>query len=100
MSSVMLVSVRPQLRGAVGRDCLLSWLAVATTFDGLNVVDSRSGEFKMAQIQKIDRARVSWGTASDRLCVNCFSESKRAAASIGDRQHHSEMFRDRRTPRQ
>jgi hypothetical protein len=30
------------------RDCLLFWLAVATTFDGLNTVDSRSGKFKTA----------------------------------------------------
>jgi hypothetical protein len=30
---------------------------MAMTFDGLNAVDGRGGEFRMAQIQKIDRAR-------------------------------------------
>jgi hypothetical protein len=30
---------------------------VATTFDGLNAVDSRSGEYERAQIEKIERVR-------------------------------------------
>jgi hypothetical protein len=34
---------------------------VAITFDRLNTVDSRSGEFKMVQIQKIDRVRAPRG---------------------------------------
>ena len=50
MSSVMLVLIGPSSFVGRPRDCLLFWLAVAITFDGLNAVDSRTGEFKTAQI--------------------------------------------------
>src|ERR1700730_2067713 len=39
----MLVLIRPPASWGRRRDCLLFWLAVAITFDGLNPVDSRSG---------------------------------------------------------
>ena len=70
MSSVMLVSVRPP--NFVGSPARLSALLVScgNKFDGLNAEDSRSGEFKMAQIQKIDRVCIPRaGTASDPIWV-------------------------------
>src|SRR6266851_48915 len=70
MSSVMLVSIRPLASWGRRRDCLLFWSAMAIMFNGLNAVDSRSGEFKMAQIQKIDRVCIPRaGTASDPIWV-------------------------------
>ena len=71
---------------------------MATTFDGLNPVDSRSGEFKMAQIQKIDKYVPRAGTASDPLCVVASADVARSGFSR-HRQHaliiESEMFEDR-----
>ena len=104
MSSVMLVLIRPPASWGRRRDCLLFWLAVATTFDGLNAVDSRSGEFKMAQIQKIDRVRVPRGHRERPALRRRFSGSSamRLQSIIGNTALiiESEMFGGRRTLRQ
>jgi len=79
-------------------------LGVAITFDGLNAVDSRSDEFKMAQIHKIDRARASCGHRERPALRRRFSGSSamRLQSMIGNAAPivDSEMFRDRRTLRQ
>ena len=74
------------------------------TFDGLNAVDSRSGEFKMAQIQKIDRVLAPRRHRERPALRHRFSESSamRLQSIIGNTALivESEMFRDRRTLRQ
>jgi hypothetical protein len=77
------------------RDCLLSWLAVATTFDGLNAVDGRSGEFKNGADPE---NRPSPPAALRRR----FSSAMRLQSMIGNTAPiiESEMFVDRCTLRQ
>jgi hypothetical protein len=69
-----------------------------------STVDGRSGEFKMAQIQKIDRARASRGRPERPALSRRFdgSGALRLQSMIGDTALiiESEMFRDRRTLRQ
>src|SRR6266436_3983072 len=52
MSSVMLISVRPLASRGRQRDCLLSWLAVAITFDALNAADSRGANLEWCRSRK------------------------------------------------
>jgi hypothetical protein len=47
-----------------------------TTFDGPNAVDSRSGEYERAQIEKIERVRAPWvprATGYGPMAAGCFA---------------------------
>jgi hypothetical protein len=76
---------------------------VAITFDRLNAVGSRSGEFKMAQIQKIDRVRAPRGHYERSALRRRFSGSSamRLQSMIGNTALNieKEMFGGRLTLR-
>jgi len=60
------------------------------TFDGPNAVDSRSGDFEMGQIPKIDGSTCPARAPRATRFASALRE-QRDAASIDVRQHRSDM---------